>query len=73
LAGIARNNNSSSSAESTRTRSCHVPCSCHYTTPTDQRFKRIVLRSSCMADHYPWSYKHGLSDVLAAVSAKQAP
>lgn len=39
--------------------------------PTDQRFKRIVLRSSCMTDHFPVAYKMGLSDVLASVSARQ--
>lgn len=37
----------------------------------DQRFKRIVLRSSCMADHFPAAYKMGLSDVWASVSARQ--
>jgi len=41
------------------------------TLPTDQRFKRIVLRSSCMADHFPAAYKMGLSDVWASVSARQ--
>lgn len=39
--------------------------------PTDQRFKRIVLRTSCMLDHLPAAYKMGLTDVLDSVSKKQ--
>jgi hypothetical protein len=38
----------------------------------DQRFKRIVLRSSCMTDHFPAAYKMGLTDVLDSVSKKAA-
>jgi hypothetical protein len=38
----------------------------------DQRFKRIVLRASCMADHFPAAYKRGLTDVLSGVAKKAA-
>uniref|UniRef100_A0A383VYZ4 Fungal lipase-type domain-containing protein n=1 Tax=Tetradesmus obliquus TaxID=3088 RepID=A0A383VYZ4_TETOB len=37
----------------------------------DQRFKRIVLRTSCMTDHFPAAYKAGLTDVLQQITKRQ--
>lgn len=52
--------------------SCTPVCLLLHMLPyADQRFKRIVLRSSCMTDHFPAAYKAGLTDVLQQVDKRQ--
>jgi hypothetical protein len=48
-----------------------MPCFCHSAAIADQRFKRIVLRTSCMTDHFPAAYKAGLTDVLQQITKRQ--